>query len=233
MTRDIHSHILPGIDDGAADVSASLKLIRGLMELGVTESVATPHVISDLYRNTPDSIAKALESLHRALEQEQLDFKVTAAAEYMLDGSFFELLKRPERLLTVQDDLLLTEFSFGYQPDNISEISFTIITNGYRPILAHPERYVFFQDDYRVFHKLKELGFLLQVNLLSLTGYYGLQVKKAAKYIIRNGLHSFLATDLHHERHLTALMEPGNRKIFSDLLRGRRSDNFEPSVARF
>ncbi len=225
LSRDIHSHILPGIDDGAPDVAASLVLVRGLMALGVTESVATPHVISDLYRNTPDTIGEALVSLQRALEHEQLDFKVTAAAEYMLDGHFFELLKGPGRLLTIQDDLILTEFSFGYKPDNIPEISFNILTNGYRPILAHPERYGYFHEDLKLYDKLNELGFLLQVNLLSLTGYYGLPVKKAAKYIVQNQLHSFIGTDMHHERHLAALTDVKNRRIFSEVFGGRRTFN--------
>jgi len=217
----MHSHILPGLDDGSPDVATSLELIKGLMSLGINRSVATPHIISDLYRNTPETIAASLALLQDSLKQEGLDFKVSAAAEYMMDTSFFEQLARGEKLLTLQDNLLLTEFSFGYQPENPQRMSFNIITGGYTPILAHPERYAYFHHNYKAYHLLKELGFLLQVNLLSVTGYYGAPVARAALYIIQNGLMSFVGTDLHHARHLAALQDAKNQKKFSEMFGGK------------
>ncbi len=224
INTDIHSHILPGIDDGSPDIATSLELVHGLQQLGFTRSIATPHVISDLYRNTPETINAALAELQAALQQEGNDFKVSAAAEYMLDDSFFEMLEKGERLLTIKDNILLTEFSFGYRPDNPKQMSFAIITGGYTPILAHPERYAYFHDNYKAYHLLQELGFKLQVNLLSLTGYYGNPVAKAARYIIKKGLASYTGTDMHHVNHLAALKEVGNHKIFWECL-GERSWN--------
>jgi protein-tyrosine phosphatase len=216
----MHSHILPGIDDGSPDVETSLALVRGLMDLGITRSIATPHVICDMYRNTPATIGEALGILQRALAKEQLDFTVTAAAEYMLDPYFFELLKSGEPLLTIKDKLVLTEFSWAFMPDNPKQMSFEILTAGYTPILAHPERYAYYHENYNAYHLLQELGFVLQVNLLSVTGHYGPQVAKAAKYIIQNGLASYIGTDLHHERHMAAMMDLKNQRLFSEIFKG-------------
>ena len=221
ISTDIHSHILPGIDDGAPDVETSIQLIKGLMKYGVKRSVATPHIIGDMYRNDADSIYGAQKLLQSALDKEGIEFELSAAAEYMLDQYFFELLDNKVLLLTIQDNLLLTEFSYSSMPDHIEKMSFGIATEGYSPILAHPERYGYFHNNYKVYHHLIDLGFRLQLNLLSLTGYYGKEVNKAATYLIRNDLISFLGTDLHHVRHLAALQDPANQKIFKEMLGGK------------
>lgn len=220
ITTDIHSHILPGIDDGSPNLETSILLIKGLMEMGVTRSVATPHIISDLYRNTPETITAAQNLLQAELEKQQLDFKLSAAAEYMMDAAFFEKLTNGERLLTVKDNLLLTEFSYMAMPENPKLMSFTILTSGYTPILAHPERYGYLHNNYKNYHNLQELGFKLQVNLLSLTGYYGPAVTRASKYIIKNGLASYTATDLHHPQHLAALQDRRNQGVFKEVFGG-------------
>jgi tyrosine-protein phosphatase YwqE len=217
----MHSHILPGIDDGSPDVETSILLIKGLMKQGVTSSIATPHVIGDMYRNTPDTIFAAQKLLQEELDRQQIKFTLRSAAEYMLDNYFFEMLSNKALLLPLHENIILTEFSYSSQPDHIEKMSFSIITEGYSPVLAHPERYYYLHQNYKSFYRLKELGFLLQVNLLSLTGYYGKDVEKAALYLIKNDLVSYLGTDLHHERHLAALNEPGNIKLFYELLGGR------------
>ncbi|MEJ7627549.1 MAG: CpsB/CapC family capsule biosynthesis tyrosine phosphatase [Ferruginibacter sp.] len=221
ITTDIHSHILPGIDDGSPDVETSIELIKGLIKLGINRSVATPHVSGDMYKNNADTIFGAKKLLQEAIEKEGLNFELTAAAEYMLDQYFFEMLNNKVLLLTIRDRLILTEFSYSSQPLFIEKMSFDIITEGYTPLLAHPERYSYFHHNYKFFHHLKELGFLLQVNLLSITGYYGKEVEKAALYLIKNDLASYLATDLHHERQLAALQHPNNKKVFREILSGR------------
>lgn len=216
----MHSHILPGIDDGSPDIATSVQLVKGLMELGLKHSIATPHVISDMYRNTPGIINNALDRLRTALQKEGISYKVDAAAEYMMDAAFFEMLERGERLLTIKDNIILTEFSWGAMPDNPKLMSFSIITSGYTPVLAHPERYAYFHNNYKAYHLLKELGFLLQVNILSLTGYYGQAVAKAAKYLIKNDMVNFLGTDMHHGKHLEGLKN--GRGLLEELLEGGR-----------
>lgn len=214
FTTDMHSHILPGIDDGSPDIATSLELIRGLMQLGITRSIATPHIIGDLYRNNKETINNALLLLRNALKENNIDFKVEAAAEYMLDSYFFELLNSGERLLTLKDDIILTEFSYASMPDDPGRVAFAILMEGYKPILAHPERYPYFYGNYKIFHRLVDLGYMLQVNLLSLTGNYGKEAVKVAQYLLKNGLVSYVGTDLHHARHLASLQ---NKKTLSIL----------------
>ncbi len=216
ITSDMHSHILPGIDDGSPDVETSLILVKGMMALGITKATATPHIISDMYRNTPETIGEALNKLTSAMTERNIDFELNAAAEYMLDSYFFEMLAAKKKMLTVTDNILLTEFSYSSIPSNPEQMAFAIQTEGYVPILAHPERYAYYHGNYKMYDHLNELGFLLQVNLLSLTGYYGRETAKAARYIIKNGLIRFAGTDLHHERHLAVLSDVRNKKIFAE-----------------
>lgn len=218
FTTDIHSHILSGIDDGAQTIEDSLQLIKGLMQLGVKRSVATPHIIGDLYPNTPATITAALEKLRAALKEEGIDFEVSAAAEYMLDGYFFELLSKKEKLLTLKDNIILTEFPFTTLPNYMEKVAFDILTEGYQPILAHPERYMYAHGNTKMYHRWKDLGFKLQVNLLSLTGGYGKDVARAAKYILKHELSSYVATDLHHMRHIQGLQDKRNRALFHEIL---------------
>jgi protein-tyrosine phosphatase len=221
----MHSHILPGIDDGAPDIETSLLLVRGMKDMGITKATATPHIISDMYRNTPETIGDALAKLKAALAAEQIDFEVNAAAEYMLDSYFFEMLSAKKKMLTISDNILLTEFSYSSMPTNPEQMAFAIQTENYVPILAHPERYAYYHGNFKMYDHLSELGFLLQVNLLSLTGYYGKETAKAARYIIKNGLIRYAGTDMHHERHLAVLSDVRNKKIFAEAFEGVHLQN--------
>lgn len=217
---DIHSHILPGIDDGAPEVETSLELIRALMSKGVQRSIATPHIISDLYPNNSTTINNALKILQDALAENNIDFKVRAAAEYMMDSYFMDLLERKEKLLTISENYILTEFSFATMPAYIKEMTFAVFTEGYQPILAHPERYSYGNRNYNLYHDWLDFGFKLQVNILSLTGAYGKDVAKAAIYLLKNDMVSFVGTDMHHTQHAAALTDPRNIKIFQEHLKG-------------
>ena len=218
IDTDIHSHILPGIDDGAPDIETSLRLVKGIYDIGIRKTVATPHIISDIYRNTPETINAALDKLQTAVAEEGMDIEITAAAEYMLDDYFLKLLRSNKQLLTIHQNVVLTEQSYAMATGNLNEISFELMTAGYRPIMAHPERYIFYQGKFEEFSHLKDMGFLLQVNLLSLTGYYGKGVAKAAKYIFDNGLADLVGTDMHHDRHLSLLQNPANLEMFNKVL---------------
>jgi tyrosine-protein phosphatase YwqE len=226
ISTDIHSHILPGIDDGSPDVDSSIQLVKGIYNLGIRKTVATPHVIADMFRNTPATIHAALGTLQQAVAKEGIDIEITAAAEYMLDDYFLKLLRSQTKLLTIHNNIVLTEQSYATPTSNLNEIAFELITAGYRPIMAHPERYAFYQGKFDEFQRLKDMGFLLQVNLLSLTGYYGKAVTKAAKYIFDNELADLVGTDLHHERHLAMLQHPHSLQLFHDQLSYRKFNDF-------
>ena len=152
ISADMHSHILPGIDDGSPNLDTSIKLIKELIDLGITKSIATPHIISDLYRNTPNTINNALELLQQELKSQEINFEISAAAEYMIDTYFLELIQKKEQLLTIKDNLILTEFSYASTPQEPGKISFEIITAGYKPMLAHPERYPFYYGNYKMYN---------------------------------------------------------------------------------
>lgn len=218
FATDIHSHILPGIDDGSPDIETSVQLIQGLYNLGIRKSIATPHIIGDMYRNTPATIADALQKAKAACATTGIDIELSAAAEYMLDDYFLELLQKKEPLLTLEKNILLTEISYTSTPQNLPEITSAIIAEGYVPILAHPERYHYYQQNFDQFFRLKEMGFVLQVNILSLTGYYGKRAEKAAKFILEEELAQLVGTDLHHHRHLDALNNETNRVLFQSYL---------------
>jgi protein-tyrosine phosphatase len=221
---DIHSHILPGIDDGSPDIETSLELLRGIYGLGITKTVATPHIIGDMYRNTPETINEALSKLRTACVAEGMNIEISAAAEYMLDDYFLKLLSDHSPLQCICKNIILTEQSYASASGNLHEMSFEIMKRGYRPIMAHPERYYYYHDNYAEYGHLKDMGFLLQVNILSLIGYYGKHAAKAAKYILDHDMADLVGTDMHHRRHLAALQKEENLAIFRKYLE-RKSFN--------
>ncbi len=221
FATDIHSHILPGIDDGSPDIATSLQLIQGLYDLGIRKTIATPHIIGDLYRNTPQTIAAALEKTKEACKNAGIDIEISAAAEYMLDDYFLELLQKDEPLLTLHKNIILTEIPFSTTPENLDEILSAITVKGYVAIMAHPERYHYFQQNFDKYFQLKEMGFHLQVNALSLTGYYGKKAEKAAQFILEKGIAQLVGTDLHHQQHLNALNNAKNNIVFQNYIGGK------------
>jgi protein-tyrosine phosphatase len=227
LAQDIHSHILPGLDDGSPDVETSIELIKSLSAVGINRFICTPHIIGDMYRNTPQTINTALHLLKRACLENGLDTQLSAAAEYMLDDYFMELLRKKEPLLTLTKNYILTELSYATIPNNLEQIAFEININNYLPLLAHPERYFHYHKNYDAYFGLQEMGFLLQVNLLSLTGYYGRAVTKAANFLFKNNLVDFVGTDLHHFNHLKALTNKRSREIFYKVLGDKVYNNFE------
>jgi protein-tyrosine phosphatase len=224
---DIHSHILPGIDDGSPNIETSLELIEGLCSIGVKKTIATPHIIGDLYRNTPTIINNVLYELQKACRKKGLSIEISAAAEYMIDDYFLEMLQQHEPLLTLHKNLILTEIPFTANADNLENIVALITENGYKPILAHPERYHYFQKRLDDYFYLKDIGFTLQINLLSLIGHYGEKEEKAAKFILKNNLATLVGTDMHHHKHLTKILDADNRREFSDLLKHRKWNDLE------
>lgn len=202
---DMHSHLVPGVDDGAQDVVASLELIKGLMDLGYKKLVTTPHIMWDMYKNTPEIISNGLERLTKAVQLEGLEVEITAAAEYFLDDHVDELLNKKEQLLTVSDKMVLVEFSMAFPSLNIKNILFDMQMQGYQPIVAHPERYAYLANSKEFYDELKGIGCLFQINLLSLTGYYGKSVSELANYLIKKGYYNLAGTDLHNIQQLRRL----------------------------
>lgn len=205
---DMHSHLLPGIDDGSPDIETSLKLIRGMMELGFTKFITTPHIMWDMYRNDRDIILAKLELVREAVQKEGLAVEINAAAEYFLDDHVAGLVKNNEPLLTVSGNLVLTEFSMAYPSHSLKDVLFDMQMQGYQPIIAHPERYIYLEQNKEFYEELKDIGCLFQLNILSLAGYYGKTVQELAQYLLKKGQYDLVGTDLHSFRHLDALQNP-------------------------
>src|ERR1700760_769836 len=201
---DMHSHVLPGIDDGARTPEDSIVLIKKMMELGIKKIIATPHIMADYYKNTAESIGNALTILKAELVKQNIDIEIEAAAEHYFDETF-EARVNNRKLMTMGDNYALFEFSFINQPPNLVEMIQRMKDLGYKPILAHPERYVYL--DIEQLRNIRSWGCDLQLNTISLTGYYGKDTKKKAESMVDNEMVDFISSDMHHLRHAQAFKD--------------------------
>lgn len=158
MEVDMHSHLIPGIDDGAKTLKESVDLIKRLQAFGLRKLITTPHVMTEFYKNTPEIISEGLYKLQEALQKENVQMDIEAAAEYYLDEIFVEKLQNDEPLLTFGDNYILVETGFMNKPHMLLETFFALETKGYKPILAHPERYLYLQQDPEMLESLIEKG---------------------------------------------------------------------------
>jgi tyrosine-protein phosphatase YwqE len=213
---DMHSHLIPGIDDGAKTLEESIELIRSFKEFGYKKIITTPHIMSDYYKNTPEIIQNGLNKLREELNKQKIEIEIEAAAEYYLDFDFSDKIQA-EKLLTFGKNYLLIEVSYLNEPDNIDGIIFELQTTGYNIILAHPERYPFWYNNPKRFETLKDKDILFQININSLAGHYSPGAKKTAERLIDLGMVNFIGTDCHHANHLKymedALKQPALHKL--------------------
>lgn len=216
-TTDLHSHLLPGIDDGVQTIEESLEVIKGFINLGYKKLITTPHIMHDFYRNDPGIISNKLADLKSALAEASLDIEVEAAAEYYLDEYFLALMDSDEQALTFGDNYLLFELSFMTKPLITKEAVFSMQTKGYKPVLAHAERYLYYHDSIGELQELFENGVLLQLNLLSLAGYYSKPVKKMAAKLIDQNMISFIGSDCHNGRQLISISEVLHSAVMNPL----------------
>ncbi len=218
VSTDMHSHLIPGIDDGAKDLKESVELVKELKRLGFKKLITTPHIMSDYYRNTPENILSGLSEVRDALAFEGIEMELEAAAEYYFDDGLIRKLDN-EQLLTFSGKHLLFEISYINCPDNINEVVFKMQVQGYKPVLAHPERYPFWHNNFEKYHEFHDLGVLLQLNINSLSGYYGHEAKRTAERMIDEGIIDLVGTDCHHQRHIQALKNGLSEKYMKKVLK--------------
>ncbi|MDP5199616.1 tyrosine-protein phosphatase [Flavobacterium sp. DG2-3] len=200
---DIHSHVLSGIDDGANDITKSTALAKSLQDLGVSQLVTTPHINYHIWNNSPEAIQLKLEETQKALKENKIEIPIRAAAEYFIDN-WFENLFREQKLLTLKDNYVLVEMSYINAPIQLYKVLFELQVAGYIPVLAHPERYLFYHKNFAEYEKLKNAGCLFQLNLLATVGYYGEKITKVADELLKKGLYNFAGSDVHHKNHIAA-----------------------------
>jgi tyrosine-protein phosphatase YwqE len=204
IRTDMHSHIIPGIDDGSRSLDESIAIINKFKSLGYRKLITTPHIMAEVFPNNRETIENGLNRLRNELDRIQLDIEIEAAAEYYFDDTFLKSVQGGD-VLSFSDNYVLVEFSFHSEPSNEQVLFFEMQMKGYKPILAHFERYTYFDDFIEKAKFYRELGVNIQLNLNSLTGHYGQTVKKQAEKLIDNDLIQFVGTDCHRIQHLNLL----------------------------
>lgn len=203
---DLHSHLIPGLDDGAKSMDESMNLLKGMVDLGYKKIITTPHVMIDAYKNNPEIIRKGLNDLRDEATREGIVIDIDAAAEYYLDDGFNDILEKGD-VLTVKGNYLLFETSYFAKPIGLEEMIFAIASAGYKPLMAHPERYRYIKDPLQEYSRFKELGVFFQVNLNSFGGHYGKDAKEKAEFLNSHGLIDFLGSDVHHMKQVNTLSD--------------------------
>jgi len=199
LKTDIHSHFIPGIDDGSPNIDTTIRLVLEMKKLGFRKLITSPHVMSDAYDNSSEKILQGLNFVRNELKIRNIDIEIDAAAEYYIDYNFEQKIGK-EMFLTFGENYLLVELSFVDAPKNLFDIIFKLQLEGYKVVLAHPERYHYFQvKDYQ---DLTQRGVFLQINLLSLIGYYSKEVQDKAENLIANNMVRFIGSDCHNMRHV-------------------------------
>lgn len=200
---DIHSHLLSGIDDGAQSVADTYRLTKALQDFGVMEIITTPHIMHPIWDNTYDQIIAKAQTTKTELEQEGISIPFRTAAEYFIDDHFITLFQSGN-LLTLKDNYVLIEISYNNPPIQLYSILFDLQVAGYIPVLAHPERYLFYHKNFDEYKRLKNAGCLFQLNLLAVVGHYNHEVTKTASKLLQKGMYNFVGSDVHHNKHIAA-----------------------------
>ncbi len=199
---DMHSHLIPGIDDGSKNMDQTIAMLAKFESLGYEKVVTTPHIMSDYFKNTPEIILGGLKNVQETAKSLGLKIEIEAAAEYYFDDAFIKQLQNKEALLTFGDRFLLFEFSFHEAPNQTEAMVFEMVTQNYQPILAHFERYTYYLGSVEKAREFRERGVNIQVNINSLVGHYGPAIKKQAELLIDEKLVDFIASDCHRIEHL-------------------------------
>lgn len=200
----MHSHLIPGIDDGSKSLEDSIDLIRKMQNLGYSKFITTPHIQSEYFRNTSEKINKGLDILRNEIDKLQLSVHIEAAAEYMFDDGFVKKFRSGE-LLTFGNNYVLIELSSFFAPEGLFQVIFDMKLAGYNPILAHPERYGYWHYNFEHYVSLKDREILFQINIPSLSGYYSPEVRKICENLIENNMVDFAGSDLHNIEYLKQL----------------------------
>jgi protein-tyrosine phosphatase len=214
---DLHNHLLPGVDDGVKTTEDSLTCLTKFAEWGIRHVICTPHVSQDYYPNRPDELRQAAVLLARAVAEAELPLTVTVAAEYMMDELFDKHLNEGTLLSFGAARYVLIETGWAAAPFQLEQWLFSMQLKGYTPVLAHPERYSYYRDEWAKLTSLREHGCLFQLNLMSLAGRYGSSAQQMAEKLIDRKMVEFIASDLHRPADLSTLGRAIDSSAFAKL----------------
>lgn len=218
LKTDIHSHLIPGIDDGVQSIEESLQILREMEVLGYEKVITTPHTMSGSYDNTPEIINNGLDQVREGLQKEGINIQLEAATEYFLDETFMERLEKDEQLMTFGKNYVLVETSFINPPPQLKEASFQLTVKGYKMVFAHPERYMYLMENSLLLEELIDRDIIFQLNAVALTGCYSKPVKKFAEKLIDMKAPRLVGTDCHNMGHIDLLKEATQTKYWKKLL---------------
>jgi protein-tyrosine phosphatase len=218
MGADMHSHLIPAIDDGSTDMESTLAMLREFEQLGFKRIITTPHVVTDGYNNSSATILAGRDKVRAAMKANNIQMEFDAAAEYYLDESMYPKIEQKD-LLTFGKNYLLIELSYLERQFNVDEMIYRLQIAGYRIVLAHPERYpYYYENDFKTYTSFKDRNVFLQVNLGSLTGKYGKNAKLTAERLIDNNMVDFVGSDLHKVTQFETLRDTLNSKHLHKIL---------------
>ena len=218
LNADVHSHLLPSVDDGVKDIETALSCINEMKRNGIAKIYVTPHFQTHRFKNDEDDIKRRFDEFRTLVSVHISDMELCLAGEYLIDSGFEERL-RTKKLLTINDKYLLVEFSFNQSMLGMEELFFEMQMKGYEVILAHPERYLYLNKDSKLIHNLKEQGVYFQSNIMSFGGFYGSESMRRAYQYVENGWINFLGTDIHGKKYRDALVDVCKKSKFQKLLK--------------
>jgi tyrosine-protein phosphatase YwqE len=224
---EFHSHLIFGVDDGCETIEQSIELLKDFAKLGMRKVITTPHVMSDFYKNNKENVYPKRDLIRQRLVEENIDIQFDAAAEYMIDDGFEKKIAAGD-LLTFgpEGKHILIELPFITEPRNLSTCLFELQIAGYKPVLAHPERYLYYANDHDKYLELKDRGILFQLNMLSGIGYYSKPVADTAQYLVQNKLIDLVGSDTHHVRHMLLLPDVINHKLYRKVCEAELLNNY-------
>ena len=224
ITTEFHSHLIPAIDDGVKNMEESMEVLRAFSEMGYKKVITTPHIQGDFFKNSPDTILPGLEAVRQRLIDENIDIQIEAAAEYLIDDLLEEKIEK-KQLLTFGKNYVLIEMPFNTEPPNLKHVLFDLRVNGYKPVLAHPERYQYLAMQKEKYEELFQQGILFQLNIFSLIGYYSPQVQKTAEYLLEKKMINIIGSDTHGPKHLGVLQNALSSRNYQNVCKLKLLNN--------
>jgi len=218
-STDVHCHILPGVDHGSQNVEQSIEMLRAERDMGITRVILTSHVTAETFENTPDTLRPAFEILKQAVaETEDIShMKLYLSAEYRMD-EFWDKQYTLGNQIAMPGNYILMENSFHQELLGLDELLFDLKVKGYKPILAHPERYFYYAQRKQRLEQLHNTGTKFQVNLLSLAGYFGQHCRETALWLVKHGMVDMLGSDMHGMEHVKVIQDYINSKEWRKLV---------------
>lgn len=200
---DMHSHLLPGVDDGFKSIEESMEGLRFLKGKGFVRAKMTPHFMRDYPENTREAIEQKYQSFLQKAGKD-LPVELSLGGEYMLDSHFMDRFEEGFLTLDKTQSLVLCETSYMMKDPMAKEMLYKVMLKGYQPVIAHPERYMY--ASMPMYKRWKEKDYLLQLNMLSLSGYYGKPAEEKAHKLLKEGMYDYVGTDLHRVANVEAAL---------------------------